>query len=110
MFKAARAGPQKAITGNRLTDGRVVFLTEGGAWSLAIADAQLVTDGPMLDAALAYGRAQHDARIVVDPYAIDVDIIDDKPVPVRLRERIRAEGPTIAYGRAEQSGLAAKGA
>ena len=28
MFKAAKAGPQKAITANRLDDGRVVFLDD----------------------------------------------------------------------------------
>jgi hypothetical protein len=101
MFKAASAGPKKAITGNRLGDGLVVFLDDKGGWSLSIADARLVADGPELDAATAYAKAQHDARIVVEPYPIDVEVIDGKPVPVRIRERIRAEGPTVPYGEAE---------
>jgi hypothetical protein len=105
MFKAASAGPQKAITANRLSDGLVVFLDEAGGWSLSVADARLVSDGPELDEANAYARAQHDARIVVEPYAIDVEIVDGKPVPVRLRERIRAEGPTVPYGEAEYQKL-----
>ena len=105
MFKAASAGPQKAITANRLGDGLVVFLDAAGGWSLAIADARLVSDGPDLDEANAYAKAQHDARIVVEPYPIDIEIVDGKPVPVRLRERIRAEGPTIAYGEAEYAKL-----
>ena len=108
MFKAAKAGPQKAVTGNRLSDGRVVFLTESGDWSLAVADARLATDGPDLDAALAYGKAQQDAHIIVDPYAIDIAIVDGKPVPSRLRERIRAEGPTIPYGKGEREKLTAR--
>ena len=105
MFKAAKAGPQKAITGNRLSDGLVVFLTELGGWSQSIGDALLVTDGPGLDEALAYGKAQHDARIVVEPYPIDIAIVDGVPVPARIRERIRAEGPTVAYGEAEYTAL-----
>ena len=60
-----------------------------------------MTDGPELDEANAYGKAQHDARIVVEPYPIDIEIVDGKPVPARIRERIRAEGPTVLYGEAE---------
>ena len=111
MFKAASAGPQKAITANRLGDGLVVFLDATGGWSLSIAEARLVADGPELDEASAYAKAQHDARIVVEPYPIDVEVVDGKPVPVRFRERIRAEGgPTIAYGDAEYQKLHAAGA
>jgi hypothetical protein len=105
MFKAASAGPQKAITANLLSDGRVVFLDEAGGWVLNLDAARLVADGLELDAATAYAKAQHDARIVVEPYPIDVDIIDGKPVAVRLRERIRAEGPTVQYGEAEFASL-----
>jgi len=110
MFKAAKAGPQKAITGNRLSDGLVVFLTELGGWSQSVAEAHLFNDGPDLDEALAYGKAQHDARIVVEPYAIDMEVVDGVQRPVRLRERIRAEGPTVPYGEAERAKLSGVGA
>jgi len=109
MFKEAKAGPQKAITANRLSDGLVVFLGEAGRWSLAIADARLFKDGPELEEALAYGKAQQEARTIVDSYAIDVEQVDGKQLPSRFRERIRAQGPTVPYGAAEQaswSGLA----
>jgi hypothetical protein len=105
MFKEARAGPQKAITANRLSDGLVVFLAEGGAWSLSVEDARLFADGPDLDEALAYGRAQQEARVIVDAYAIDMEVLGDRVLPVRLRERIRALGPTTAYGDAERANL-----
>jgi hypothetical protein len=110
MFKAARAGPQKAITANRLDDGRVVFLDEAGGWAMDVADSRLLSDGPELDEATAYAKAQHDARIVVEPYAIDIEIVDSKPVPTRTRERIRAEGPTVVYGADEYEKLRAVGA
>jgi hypothetical protein len=106
MFKAAKAGPQKAITANRLSDGLVVFLDEEGSWTLSLAEGRLVTDGPELDEANAYARAQQDARVVVEAYPIDVEIVEGRPVPVRLRERIRAEGPTVLYGEAERAKLA----
>jgi hypothetical protein len=108
MFKAAKAGPQKAVTANRLSDGLVIFLTEDNNWSLSIGDAALFSDGPELEAALAFGKKQQDeVRFLVDAYAIDIVIVDDKPVPSRIRERIRAEGPTVVYGEAERAKLAA---
>jgi len=105
MFKAAKSGPAKAVTANRLDNGLVVFLDPNGGWSLDIAEARILDDAE-IDAALAYGKAQHDTRIVIDPYAIDVEVSDGVPVPIRLRERIRAErGPTTAYGEAERTRL-----
>jgi hypothetical protein len=105
MFKEAKAGPQKAITANRLSDGLVVFLSDAGDWSLSIDDARLFADGAELEEALAYGKAQHAARVILDPYAIDMQEVDGRLLPARLRERIRALGPTIAYGEAERAQL-----
>jgi hypothetical protein len=108
MFQEAKAGGQKAITAHRLSDGLVVFLTESGDWSVAIADARLLSDGPELDEAKAYAKAQtFEARVVLEAYAIDVDVVDGKPLPKRFRERIRAQGPTVVYGDAERAKLAA---
>ena len=109
MFKEAKQGAPKVVTSNRLSDGLVVFLTADGGWSVEIADARLVYDGPELDEALAYGKAQHDAQAVIDPYAIGVQKTNSGPVPTRLRERIRADrGPTVPYGEAERAMLAGR--
>jgi len=108
MFKAAKEGPAKVITANDLGDGLVVFLDHDGGWTHEIAMARVVEDGPDLDGALAYAKAQHDARVIVEPYAIDVTVTAGVPVPVRLREKIRADrGPTIAYGEEEVANLRA---
>ena len=108
MFRSATSGPKKAITANRLGDGLVVFLDAAGDWSLDIAGARLLDDGPDFAVALAYSQAQHDARVVIEPYAIDVEVLDGVPVPVRLREKIRADrGPTVVYGDAERAKLGA---
>jgi len=106
MFKAAKEGPAKVITANDLREGLVVFLTAGGGWSHDIAEARVIGDGPDLDEATAYAKAQHDARIVVEPYPIDVTVTGGLPVPQRLREKIRADrGPTIPYGESERRKL-----
>jgi sulfite reductase (NADPH) hemoprotein beta-component len=94
------------ITANDLRDGLVVFLDHDGGWTHDIALARVVEDGPDLDSASTYAREQHDARIVVEPYPIDVEVTGGVPVPVRFRERIRAEkGPTIPYGKDEVAKL-----
>ncbi|MFO1184596.1 MAG: DUF2849 domain-containing protein [Bauldia sp.] len=104
MFKAASAGPQKAVTANRLGDGRVVFLAADGGWVMTLAEARLVGDDELADA-MRYAQAQHDARIVVEPYAIDVELVDGRPVASRLREHIRAVGPSVDFGEAENRRL-----
>jgi hypothetical protein len=106
MFKAAKEGPAKVITANDLRDGLVVFLTPAGGWSHDIAESRVLEDGADLEGAVAYAKAQHDARIVVEPYPIDVTVTNGVPVPQRLREKIRADrGPTIPYGDAERAKL-----
>lgn len=99
---------QKVITANSLGDGLVVFLTPSGGWSTEIGHSRIIGTGDF-DEAMAYAKAQHDAQIVVEPYEIEVELHPDAglPVPVRLRERIRAAGPTVAYGEAERAALAA---
>jgi hypothetical protein len=107
MFKAATSGPAKVVTANRLDSGLVVFLDPQGGWTVNIAEARILDDDE-IEAALAYGKAEDDARVIVDPYAVDVEVTDGLPVPVRLREKIRADrGPTIVYGEAERAKLIA---
>jgi hypothetical protein len=70
----------------------------------------VVEDGADIDQATAYAKTQHDARIVVEPYPIDVTVTGGIPVPQRLREKIRADkGPTIPYGEAERAKLSEAG-
>lgn len=108
MFKAAKEGPAKVITANDLGDGLVVFLDHDGGWTHLIAESRVVEDGPDLDGALAYAKQQHDARVVVEPYPIDVTVTGGVPIPQRLREKIRADrGPTIVYGEEEVTKLRA---
>ncbi|MCW5696028.1 MAG: DUF2849 domain-containing protein [Bauldia sp.] len=107
MFKAATEGQKKIVTVNRLIDGRVMFLGPGNRWVMHVTEAAVLDDGAELEAAMAFGRAEIAARQVTELYPIDVEVTPEGPVPVRLRERIRAEGPTVAYGEAERAPLTA---
>lgn len=107
MYRAAIAGTPKVITANRLIDGLVVFVADGPVWVTDINDATVFEDGPRLDEAMAFGAAEVAARKIVDPYTIDIVIEDGRPVPERLRERIRAIGPSVDYGEKERERLTA---
>lgn len=102
MFRAAVAGPQKVVTANRLRDGLVIFVGADRTWVTDINDALTFSDGAPLEDALALGQEGIVNRFLVDPYAVDVTLEGDRPVPVRLRERIRADGPTVVYGDEER--------
>ncbi len=84
------------VTANSLADGRVVFQTSSG-WSPDIEEAQVLESKEAVAAAL--GRANLDAALnrVVDVYAIEVTQTATGLLPIRLRERIRAEGPTTGH-------------
>jgi len=88
------------ITANRLLDGLVVYQTATGEWSELAVAAVVGTDD--LAAAMELGRAAEDRQEVTGVYEVEVDIAAGSPVPMRLRERIRAYGPTTHpdFGRA----------
>jgi hypothetical protein len=86
------------ITANRLKDGLVVFQAAGG-WSVDIDQAEMLDGKETVGSALDRAKADAARNIVVDPYAVAVSITGTGIVPARLRERIRAEGPTTGNSR-----------
>jgi hypothetical protein len=83
----------EVITGNNLSNGRVIFQTAFG-WTFHLDEAEVLHDKEAVELALARAMADAAANRVVEPYAIDVTRSGDDIIPVRLRERIRADGPT----------------
>ena len=83
----------KALTANRLTDGEAVWFSDG-AWVELIGPADVVGDKDGEARLEAIGKAAYDNNEVVDVNLIDVELVDGRIVPQRLRERIRAAGPT----------------
>ncbi|CAK0750359.1 DUF2849 domain-containing protein [Azospirillaceae bacterium] len=86
------AAERKMVTANRLADGRTVWLAAGDRWVERVAEALPLT-ADTAEPALQRARLAERACLVVEPYLID--ILGDRPEPARLRERIRAAGPTI---------------
>ena len=83
----------KSITANRLKDGEAVWLDARGAWVTDARQAAVFRSDDETTSMLESVSRQGDA--VVEPYAIDVTVEAGAMVPVRLRERIRARGPTV---------------
>ncbi|MFC3695208.1 DUF2849 domain-containing protein [Chenggangzhangella methanolivorans] len=86
---------QQVVTGNRLIDGVVVYLDAAGGWTEKIQDARVAEGADDLEDAVATGKEGEKNRIVVEAYPIDVTRGPDGLRPVRIREKIRAEGPTV---------------
>jgi hypothetical protein len=83
------------ITANRLTDGHVVYLNAEGGWAEDFRKGLVLGDADARKAALERGEAAASANVVVEPYAIELEMRAGHLAPRTLRERIRAEGPTI---------------
>ncbi|WP_417490631.1 DUF2849 domain-containing protein [Maricaulis sp.] len=80
----------KAITANRLTDGRVIYRTAQGQWSTRFEDAAPLSDDAA-EAVLAVAEAEF--AIAVGPYLIELG--DKAPAGQKWRrEGIRIDGPT----------------
>jgi hypothetical protein len=94
----------KVLTANRLTDGIAVWLDANGQWTERLQDAFVARHTEAVDALEVAGKQAFASNIVVDVNVIDIEEKDGLLRPLRLRERIRAEGPTIAY--AEGHGFA----
>ena len=86
------------ITGNSLGEGLVVFQS-GSGWTLNVAQADVYDTKEALDAAVGRANADAAANRVVEPYPIEVTREGAKIVPVKLREKIRAEGPTTGHSK-----------
>ena len=86
------------VTANSLAGGRVVFQTAFG-WTLHVDEAEILDGKEAVEAALQRANKDAEQNRVVDVYAIAVKREGGNLVPLRLRERIRAEGPTTGHSK-----------
>src|SRR5882672_7135775 len=96
----------KSLTANRLTDGVAVWYANGG-WSETVDNADLAHDKAAEDRLEAIGAEAQANNDVVDVNLIDVTVVDGAVEPVRLREKIRAAGPTNRNDLGKQASRAA---
>ncbi|NML73488.1 DUF2849 domain-containing protein [Rhizobium sp. S-51] len=88
---------ENVLTANRLGDGIAVWLDANGQWTEKLQEAFVARHAEAVAALEEAGRKAFASNIVLDVNVIEVEEKDGKLRPLRLRERIRAEGPTIAY-------------
>ena len=85
----------KILIANRLTDGLVVFRTVDGGWADSIAAGELIDDDTAAARLLGAALTDEIANEVIDPYLIDISVVNGGRIPDVYREAIRAHGPTI---------------
>ena len=95
----------KVLTANRLSDGIAVWYANGG-WAETVGHADIAYDKAAEDRLEAIGAAAGANNEVVDINLIDVTVVDGLAEPVRLREKIRAAGPTIRTDLGKQASSA----
>ena len=84
----------KVLTANRLIDGEAVWLAAGGIWAETLDAAEVAHDKEAEDRLNLTAAQQAQGNEVVDIALIDVSVVDGAIRPARLREQIRADGPT----------------
>lgn len=87
----------KVLTANRLSDGIAVWLDATGRWTERLQDALVARHAEAVSSLETIGKRDFADNRVVDVAVVDVQEINGQLWPVRLRERIRAQGPTMHY-------------
>jgi hypothetical protein len=84
----------KILTANRLRDGQAVWLAGDHSWADRIGEAEIAGDEATVEKLERAGLAAFVKNEVIDVNLIEVNVFDGEIEPKRLRERIRAAGPT----------------
>ncbi|MAY62386.1 MAG: nitrite reductase [Rhizobiales bacterium] len=98
----------KILTANRLIDGVSVWFSANGEWVENIHEGFVARHEEAVKALEDAGAAAQADNSVVDANLIDIEEGEGGLRAIRLRERIRADGPTIAYLPNAQNGKTAK--
>jgi uncharacterized protein DUF2849 len=91
------------LTANRLQVGEVVYWNSAKGWVESLTDAEVLADG-RAEAALKGAAEWVSKREVVAPYLFEVKALGSEVTPVKIRERIRAAGPTVRRDLGKQAG------
>lgn len=97
MSKKPKVFHPQAVTANDAADGLVVFRTPSGVWSRHLAQASVAETEEAAASLLASAQCDANENRVVEPYLIDVARQDGGVRALKLREAIRAEGPTVGF-------------
>ena len=92
----------KAVTGNRLADGAVVYLTEHDQWTVRLGHAARFDKE---DAPMVLDAAQLRKHEITDAYLIELSEEGALAGREALRETIRKLGPTVRPDLGLQAGV-----
>ncbi len=84
----------KVLTANRLTDGEAVWMAPDHQWQEHLQGAEVARDQLAEDVLDRLGKESFARNEVLDVNLIDVEVTSAGIRPIRMRERIRANGPT----------------
>jgi hypothetical protein len=98
---ATPKGTHFVISAVLVSSGAPVYRRGDGSWTTSIQEAHPAIDEAERDAMLR--AAQAEEATVCDPYAFAVRLLDGAIDPLTAREKIRAEGPTVPYGRPDHA-------
>ena len=93
----------QVMTANRLRDGDVVFLNRAGKWELAIDQAVLAQEPQAVAALEARAKDDEKSTLITGSYLFDAERMDGKIRASHIRERIRAQGPTVRIDLGKQA-------
>lgn len=91
----------KAVTGNRLADGAVVYLNDNDQWTVRLAHAARFDNN---DASAVLTAAQLRKAEIADAYLIEIGEEGAPAGREALRETIRKSGPTVRLDLGYQAG------
>jgi hypothetical protein len=92
----------QVLTANRLSDGAVVYWAADGSWAERLGQAQIVAEPA---AAEIEGKRAQERLLVVGAYLMDVRADGATVLPVKMREVIRAAGPSVRRDHGKQAEL-----
>jgi len=90
----------KLITAHNLLSGEVLYRTAASGWSASLADAAGYED---MQADDALKSAKAEATRVTNVYLVEADAPGQPSARVRMREMIRAKGPSVRLDLGKQA-------
>ncbi len=85
----------QTLTANDLHSGGVVFFSTEGSWSPCISTAWVSDKSESVQLFEALGRRAVKKQLIVEPFLLDIRVEEGIPRPIRFREQIRVNGPTV---------------
>jgi len=89
------SGHVQVLTANRLGDGAVVFLNFDGDWVASLTGVVIARSPDEARGLEARGQFDAGRNLVVDSYLVDMREVAGALIPLRQRERVRLQGPSI---------------